>query len=157
MRGMPPVAAPGCGCCEPPGDRRRAAARAGQHAAGTGGRRPDHLADHHGCDLPRTGAPRYPDGRRGGQPHRSSALPFATEAYRRVAAAALDHAAATRALELVERERATTRRRLRGLEHHRVPRLHATLSPVEQQLAENEREDAVRSRWVAGRNDGSRR
>lgn len=88
---------------------------------------------------------------------RSSALPFAAEAYRRAAAAALDHAAATRALELVERELASTRRRLRGLEHHWVPRLHATLSEVEQRLAENEREDTVRSRWVVERDEGSRR
>lgn len=85
---------------------------------------------------------------------RSSALAYASDAYRRAVAAALDHAAATRALELVEGELAVTRRRLRALENRWVPRLEQLLHDVELSLAENEREDMVRTRWVAGNDHG---
>jgi V/A-type H+-transporting ATPase subunit D len=82
---------------------------------------------------------------------RSSALGFAATAHRRALEAALAHAAATRALELVEAELAVTRRRLRGLENGWVPRLEVALHDIELDLAEDEREDMVRARWVADR------
>lgn len=88
---------------------------------------------------------------------RSSALPAAADAYRRALAAALDHAAATRSLELVEHELAQTRRRLRGLENRWAPRLERTLHEVELSIAEDEREDMVRARWSAERNRRTRR
>lgn len=82
-----------------------------------------------------------------GSAARSSALAAAADAYRRALEAALDHAAATRALELVEHEVAQTRRRLRGLENRWTPRLERTLREVELSIAEDEREDMVRARW----------
>lgn len=80
---------------------------------------------------------------------RSSALAVAADAYRRAAKLALDHAAATRALELVEAELGLTKRRLRGLEKQWLPRLRESLRRVELALAEEEREEMVRSRWIA--------
>lgn len=85
---------------------------------------------------------------------RSSALSRAAEAHRRAAEAALEHAAASRALRLVEDELEVTRRRLRGLENRWVPRLEELLHDVELTLAEDEREDMVRARWVADREEG---
>jgi H(+)-transporting ATP synthase subunit D len=82
---------------------------------------------------------------------RSSALVFAAAAFREATAAALDHAAATRALHLVDDELAVTRRRLRGLEHRWVPQLRRTLRHIDLALAEEEREEIVRARWVAER------
>lgn len=82
---------------------------------------------------------------------RSSALSPAASAYREAVEAALDHAAATRALELVDRELSATRYRLRALENRWVPKLEQTLHDVELSLAEQEREDMVRARWVANR------
>jgi V/A-type H+-transporting ATPase subunit D len=84
---------------------------------------------------------------------RSSALACAAGAYRRAVESALDHAAAIRALELVEAELALTRRRLRGLDNHWVPRLTHKLHEVELSLAEEEREDMVRAKWVAESGD----
>jgi V/A-type H+-transporting ATPase subunit D len=88
---------------------------------------------------------------------RSSALAFASSAHQRALEAALDHAAATRALALVERELAVTQRRLKGLENRWVPRLQQTLHDVELSLAEDERDDMVRARWVADQYQGGRR
>lgn len=79
----------------------------------------------------------------------SSALAFAADAYRRAVELALDHAAAVRALELVEDELALTRRRLRGLENRWLPHLNETLHDVELSLGEKEREEMVRANWVA--------
>jgi V/A-type H+-transporting ATPase subunit D len=65
--------------------------------------------------------------------------------------AALDHAAADRALQLVAEELAITQRRLRALEHRWLPYLERSLREVELSLAEQEREDMVRARWVSSR------
>ena len=64
---------------------------------------------------------------------------------------ALDRAAATRALELLESELRLTRRRLRGLDNRWIPLLRETLHDVELRLAEEEREEMVRSKWIAER------
>lgn len=79
----------------------------------------------------------------------TSALAFAASAYGEAVQQALDHAAATRALDLLEREIAMTRRRLRGLEDEWIPRLRDTLRQVELYLSEEEREDMVRSKWAS--------
>ena len=84
----------------------------------------------------------------------TSALAHAATAHRQAVVAALDHAAATRALAVVEGELAVTRRRLRGLRDGWVPRLEQALHDVELRLAEDEREDMVRSRWVGQRQGG---
>lgn len=82
---------------------------------------------------------------------RTSALASAATAHRDLLTAALEHAAATRSLALIEDELEVTRRRLRALEDRWIPRLEATLHDVELDLAEEEREDMVRARWVAER------
>ena len=82
---------------------------------------------------------------------RSSALVPAASAYRRAVTAALDNAAANRALHLVDEELAITQRRLRALAHRWLPQLERSLHEVELSLAEQEREDMVRARWVSGR------
>ncbi len=87
---------------------------------------------------------------------RSSALAEAAERFSTAVDAGLDHAAATRALELVARELAVTRRRLRALEHRWVPQLRAQLHDVELALAAQEQDDAVRVRWVVGRAEVAR-
>lgn len=91
-----------------------------------------------------------------GEVARSAALGEAASAHGRAAAAGLDHAAACRALELVERELAITRRRLRALEHRWVPRLRVGLRDVELALAAQEQDDAVRSRWAVSRTGAAR-
>lgn len=80
---------------------------------------------------------------------RSSALADAAAAYRDAVVAGLDHAAATRALDLIGTELVTTRRRLRALEHRWVPQLEQAAHDVDVALAEAEREDMVRARWAA--------
>jgi V/A-type H+-transporting ATPase subunit D len=80
---------------------------------------------------------------------RSSALPPAVAAYRHAVGAALDHAAASRALTLVDDELARTRRRLRALEHRWLPELDRRMHEIERVLAEQERDDMVRTRWAA--------
>lgn len=82
---------------------------------------------------------------------RSAALTFAAQAYARAVKLALDRAAATRALALLESELRLTRRRLRGLDNRWIPLLRETLHDVELRLAEEEREEMVRSKWVAER------
>lgn len=81
----------------------------------------------------------------------TSALYEAAVAFDRAARAGLEHAAATRALEVVETELSVSRRRLRALDHRLVPALAATLRTVELALDEEEREDMVRASWAAGR------
>lgn len=82
---------------------------------------------------------------------RSAALAFAAKAYTEAVKLALDHAAAARALELVESEITLTRRQLRGLDNRWIPLLQGTLHDVELRLAEEEREEMVRSKWFADR------
>jgi V/A-type H+-transporting ATPase subunit D len=83
----------------------------------------------------------------------TSALHEAAVAFGRAARAGLEHAAATRALEVVETELVVSRRRLRALDHRLAPALAATLRRVELALDEEEREDMVRAAWAAARTD----
>jgi hypothetical protein len=64
-------------------------------------------------------------------------------------AEARDLVAAARAADLVEREAELNRRRLRALEHHRIPALRAALSDAVAQVEELEAADAVLRRWAA--------
>jgi V/A-type H+/Na+-transporting ATPase subunit D len=79
----------------------------------------------------------------------TSALRYAIEAHRTALVAAVEHAAAQRAFELVSNELEVTTHRLRAIERRWVPRLEAALDEVEQRLEEREREDVVRARRAA--------
>ncbi len=81
----------------------------------------------------------------------SSALRYAVETHRAALVAAVDHAAARRAFELVSQELRVTTHRLRAIEKRWVPRLESALHEVEQRLAEREREDVVRARRAVQR------
>jgi V/A-type H+-transporting ATPase subunit D len=88
---------------------------------------------------------------------RSSALPPAAAAHRAAVRAALDHAAASRALALLDDELARTRRRLRALEHRWLVELDRQMHEIELVLAEQERDDAVRTRWASRSDHGGGR
>lgn len=81
----------------------------------------------------------------------TSALRYAIEAHRIALVAAVEHAAAQRAFELVSRELEVTMHRLRAIERRWVPRLEAALHEVEQRLEERERENVVRAKRAAQR------
>ncbi|RZU53388.1 V/A-type H+-transporting ATPase subunit D [Krasilnikovia cinnamomea] len=78
----------------------------------------------------------------------SSALVCAEAAVRAAVPAGAEYAAARRAVDVVERETALTRQRLRALEHRWIPRLGAALAVAQAQLDELENADAVRRRWA---------
>lgn len=80
----------------------------------------------------------------------SSALVLAARAHRRALAAAARHAAAERALALVEVELEATRLRQQAIERRLLPRLEGRLHQLAGQLDELEREENVRLRWAAG-------
>jgi V/A-type H+-transporting ATPase subunit D len=73
------------------------------------------------------------------------------QAYRAALAAAADHAAAAKALAMVEDEVRTTRYRLRAVQDRWIPRLDQALADVTFTLEELERADAARLRLAAGR------
>src|SRR6056297_3548984 len=110
-----------------------------------------------GVTYPSETASSFPEPDGLGSIARSGAVVMAAAAHRRAVEAALDQAAATRALALVRQELDTTRMRLRALENRWVPQLEQTLHQVERDLAKQEREDMVRTRWVAERREGDRR
>ncbi len=97
------------------------------------------------CTLPDESAATLPSG--------GSALHFATLAHRDAASAAVRHAANRRALEVVRRELSAASRRQRAIERRWIPRLASALERLELSLAEQEREDTVRAKWVADRNE----
>jgi H(+)-transporting ATP synthase subunit D len=76
----------------------------------------------------------------------TSAFVYAAEAYRAALVAAVEHAAAARAFELVADELEVTTRRQRAIERRWIPRLGVALHTVEQRLEEEEREGAIRAR-----------
>jgi vacuolar-type H+-ATPase subunit D/Vma8 len=80
----------------------------------------------------------------------STALALAAAAHRSALEAAGRHAAAERALRLVEAELDATRLRQQAIERRLLPRLDAQLHRLETQLDELEREENVRLRWAAG-------
>jgi vacuolar-type H+-ATPase subunit D/Vma8 len=80
----------------------------------------------------------------------SSSLLVATRVYRVAVVAAARHAAATRALALVEVELEATRLRQRAIERRWIPRLETNLRELGHELDEQERQENVRLRWATG-------
>ncbi|MFF0341314.1 V-type ATP synthase subunit D [Kribbella sp. NPDC004875] len=87
-------------------------------------------------------------------PAGSSALVFTMRAHRTALAAAVQLAAAQRAVALVTRELALTRQQQRALELRWIPRLERRLTELAQRLDESEREENVRLRWAARHSAG---
>ncbi|MEU8514646.1 V-type ATP synthase subunit D [Kitasatospora sp. NPDC048722] len=85
----------------------------------------------------------------------NTALAHAEGAYREAVRAAAAYAAHRTAARMVEEEAARTRRRVRALRRHWIPRLTAELAAVEQAVEQTEHEDAVRRRWAADRTGGT--
>ncbi|MFC0597878.1 V-type ATP synthase subunit D [Streptomyces palmae] len=86
----------------------------------------------------------------------NTALVHAENAYRQAVRAAVEYAALSAAARLVGAEARRTRRRIRALRRHRIPRLEEQLGRIGQALEQDEHEDAVRRGW-AGRRDGEGR
>jgi V/A-type H+/Na+-transporting ATPase subunit D len=80
-----------------------------------------------------------------------TALLRAADAYRRLAAVAVEAAVARAAADRVSSELATVARRQRALEQRWIPRQRAALAALELTLEESEREEAARIRWLAER------
>ncbi|MCU7729431.1 V-type ATP synthase subunit D [Actinoplanes sp. KI2] len=105
---------------------------------------------------------RYPAGADCFLPERSdgdaspaeAALWCADQAVRAAVRTAAVHAAAMRAAETVSREVALTRRRLRALEHRRIPALREALRLAYARVEEAEAADALLRRWAADRPPG---
>jgi len=79
----------------------------------------------------------------------SASLVHARVAYRLALVAAVHHATAANAAEIVDREVAATAQRWRALRKHWIPRLRRALALLELELEELERSEAVRRRWAA--------
>ncbi len=84
----------------------------------------------------------------------NAALLPAAAAHRTALAAAVNAAVVATALRRIEAERQATQRRLRGIEHHRIPRLDAALHALQLQLDETEREEQVVTRMARERQQG---
>ena len=80
----------------------------------------------------------------------SSALAYAAATHREALAAAVVHAADTRALLLLTRALAETRTRQRAVENRWIPRLEDELARILRSLAEQELEESLRLRWASG-------
>ena len=76
------------------------------------------------------------------------ALRPAASAYRRALELAVSVAIAETARQHIGVELQATRRRLRGIERHRVPALEGALRTLDLQLEELEREERVVARWA---------
>ncbi|MDQ0957164.1 vacuolar-type H+-ATPase subunit D/Vma8 [Streptomyces sp. B4I13] len=79
----------------------------------------------------------------------NTALVHAEAAYREAVRAAAEYAVAHAAARIVGAEVLSTRRRVRALRRHWIPRLETALARVELALEQSEHEDAVRRRWAA--------
>jgi V/A-type H+-transporting ATPase subunit D len=90
-------------------------------------------------------------------PSDGAALHFAALTHREATEAAVRHAADRRALEVVRHELAAAGRRQRAIERRWIPRLEGALAVLERSLAEQEREDILRAKWVAQRNEEASR
>jgi len=99
-----------------------------------------------GADYPQDALCNPPVARQGGG---SSALFYAAAAHRSALAAAVQHAAHARAVQLVSLELAVTRTRQRAVEKKWVPRLEGELAAIRRQLDEQELEEGLRLRWAA--------
>ncbi|MFR0354641.1 V-type ATP synthase subunit D [Streptomyces sediminimaris] len=84
----------------------------------------------------------------------NTALAHAEAAYAEALRAAAAYAVARSASRAVGEEAVRTRRRLRALRRHWVPRLETALAAADRALEQSEHEDAVRRRWAAGTVDG---
>lgn len=80
----------------------------------------------------------------------TSALSFAVAAHAAALEAAVEHAAAARAVLLVSAELAATRSRLRAVEKRWIPRLEDRLMAIRRALDALELEEGLRLRWAAG-------
>ena len=81
----------------------------------------------------------------------------AAEAFRRAVEAAAAHATAQRAYDEVAAALASVRRRVRALEHHRIPALQEAMDRLVLQLEEREREERVVTRWAQRTRSGRAR
>lgn len=81
----------------------------------------------------------------------NAAIAPAAAAHGQAIRAAAGHAVASAALREVERELAATQRRLRAIEHHRLPALQAQLHDLVLRLDELEREERLITRWAKRR------
>ncbi|MDH6447697.1 MULTISPECIES: V-type ATP synthase subunit D [unclassified Streptomyces] len=79
----------------------------------------------------------------------NTALVHAEAGYADAVRAGAEYAAAAAAARAVGDELLATRRRVRALRRHWIPRLEAALARVDAGLEQNEHEDAVRRKWVA--------
>lgn len=78
----------------------------------------------------------------------NAALPLAVETLGKTLACAVDVAIAETARARVVAELAATQRRLRAIEHHRLPSLERQRADLEFRLDESEREERVATRWA---------
>jgi V/A-type H+-transporting ATPase subunit D len=92
-----------------------------------------------------------PERSAGDAPPADAALWCADQAVRAAIPAAAAHAIAVRAVETVDREAALTRRRLRALEHRRIPALREALRLAQAHVEEAEAADALLRRWSTDR------
>jgi V/A-type H+-transporting ATPase subunit D len=130
-------------------------------AALLGGQRATRLAMPHGlADVRLTYATtigiRHPSGGRyasplGPDPWAGLAVDEARQAVREALAAAVNHAAAARAAQLIEAEVAATRIRLRAIRDRLIPRLEEARAELVLAIDEQERGDAIRLRRAAAR------
>ena len=79
----------------------------------------------------------------------SSALSYAADTHRRALAAAVRHAAVSRAVSMLAAELAHTRTRQRAIDNRWIPQLENALRVLEMQLDELDREENLRVRWAA--------
>lgn len=86
----------------------------------------------------------------------NAAMPPAVRAYQAALEAAVAHAVAERAYLSVEQELASTRRRVRAIERHRIPALEEGLHLLELRLDELDREERVVTRWAQQRRTAHR-
>ncbi len=81
----------------------------------------------------------------------NAAMAPAATAHGRALQAAAEHAVASAALREIEFELASTQRRLRAIEHHRLPALQSQLHELILRLDELEREERLIVRWAMRR------
>jgi vacuolar-type H+-ATPase subunit D/Vma8 len=93
----------------------------------------------------------------GQRPPSGAALVQTRAAYQQALQAAVAHAAASAAAQVVDREVAQTRQRVHAISDRWVPRLAAALHELTERLEEAERAETVQLRWVAGQPAGGRR
>jgi V/A-type H+-transporting ATPase subunit D len=99
-------------------------------------------------DRARVSVPDFPAADRAAT---NAALGPSRDAHARALEAAAQCAVAESALRAIEAELGTAHRRLRAIEHHRLPMLEEELHSLELRLDEVEREERLVTRWAAQR------